>query len=559
MNKKTGPVRLAHLPSAMLLGAVALAGCGGGGGSSPTNTLPDGITQHSVTTYSATTVATPVAGLTAATQDLLTGGLGKSGLAVAAPVPADPAEPDGAGAAPQRPAFQLPRHPGPQRRRWLRIALRSQRHRRRRRHEQRRLDSRARIRRVARRRQRPQEGRDRRAVARQLRRRQPLRGGRAVLRLARRLWRDRHGRRMGPQARLRRGTDRRRQGRRPVRPDGRLRQPDRRHARHPCGGRRAEFLRGQRHRRGPRGLQRAVPQPAGAQAGALPAQSREGLGHRHAGSGPLCAVRAERPLRHGREPGAVPRRQHAGDRRLRVQRRRGGAPRGRTGHDRPRRRRGGVGAGGRDADGLGLWHPVRWRRGGRLWQDAGRLRHLRQPVPALRCAGRAGRDDGSDVLQLHHVRRHDRTRDRALRRAGRQGAGHRRRHGGPRAGCAEQAARLRLDARTRPDAQRPLRAGQRADPVGHVPRELRAAVSARQRVQHQLRAGRRHRQRDCRGRCHEGAELRHGQWHGATASPASVVYNDSVGGAQGLAVRRLAVHGCRRTSAWTTPCASGRW
>lgn len=83
----------ARLAGAMALGAVALAGCGGGGGSSPTNNLPDGVTQHSVTTYSATTIATPVAGTTAATQDLLTGGLGKSGLGGVAPVYADPLNP----------------------------------------------------------------------------------------------------------------------------------------------------------------------------------------------------------------------------------------------------------------------------------------------------------------------------------------------------------------------------------------------------------------------------------------------------------------------------------
>lgn len=88
-----------HFPSkrlacAMALGTLALAGCGGGGGSSPTNTLPAGVTQHSVTTYSATAVASPVPGASAATQDLLTGGLGKTGLgAAAAPAYADPLNP----------------------------------------------------------------------------------------------------------------------------------------------------------------------------------------------------------------------------------------------------------------------------------------------------------------------------------------------------------------------------------------------------------------------------------------------------------------------------------
>ncbi len=83
--------RQAKLASAMTLGAIALAGCGGGGGSSPTNDLPQGVTQHSMTAYSATTVGT---GTTAAGQDLLTGGIGKTGLgAAAAPAYADPLNP----------------------------------------------------------------------------------------------------------------------------------------------------------------------------------------------------------------------------------------------------------------------------------------------------------------------------------------------------------------------------------------------------------------------------------------------------------------------------------
>ena len=90
MTKKTLRRGRARLASAVAVGASALAGCGGGG-SMPGNTLPDGVTQHSVTSYSATGVGT---GTTAATQDLLTGGLGKSGLgAAAAPAYADPLNP----------------------------------------------------------------------------------------------------------------------------------------------------------------------------------------------------------------------------------------------------------------------------------------------------------------------------------------------------------------------------------------------------------------------------------------------------------------------------------
>ncbi|TWO69174.1 hydrogenase [Caenimonas sedimenti] len=70
-------------------GALVLAGCGGSDNVS--NDIPVGVTQHSVTTYSATAVGT---GTTPATQDLLTGGLGKTGLGAAvAPTYADPANP----------------------------------------------------------------------------------------------------------------------------------------------------------------------------------------------------------------------------------------------------------------------------------------------------------------------------------------------------------------------------------------------------------------------------------------------------------------------------------
>ena len=56
----------------------------------PLNTLPGGISQRSVTTYPATTVGN---GATAGFQDLLTGGLGRSGLALAAPDYANPLAP----------------------------------------------------------------------------------------------------------------------------------------------------------------------------------------------------------------------------------------------------------------------------------------------------------------------------------------------------------------------------------------------------------------------------------------------------------------------------------
>lgn len=75
------------------LAGAALAACGGDG-DDPVNLLPSGIKEISATVYPATTVG---AGDTAATQDLLTGGIGKTGLgAAAAPAYADPANPTAA-------------------------------------------------------------------------------------------------------------------------------------------------------------------------------------------------------------------------------------------------------------------------------------------------------------------------------------------------------------------------------------------------------------------------------------------------------------------------------
>ena len=73
------------------LSAATLAACGGSG---PSNELPKGIKEISATAYPATTVGK---GDTAATQDLLTGGMGRTGLgAAAAPAYADPANPTAA-------------------------------------------------------------------------------------------------------------------------------------------------------------------------------------------------------------------------------------------------------------------------------------------------------------------------------------------------------------------------------------------------------------------------------------------------------------------------------
>ncbi|HNZ90456.1 MAG TPA: 3-hydroxybutyrate oligomer hydrolase family protein [Acidovorax sp.] len=82
--------RAAKVAMTALTGAV-LAACGGS--SDPTNDLPAGITPVSATVYPATTVGK---GDSAATQDLLTGGIGKTGLGGATPAYADPAKPTAA-------------------------------------------------------------------------------------------------------------------------------------------------------------------------------------------------------------------------------------------------------------------------------------------------------------------------------------------------------------------------------------------------------------------------------------------------------------------------------
>ena len=77
------------------LAGAALAACGGSDSDPlPVNTLPAGVTQISSTLYPATTVGS---GSTAAGQDLLTGGIGKTGLGAAAPPAyANPASPTAA-------------------------------------------------------------------------------------------------------------------------------------------------------------------------------------------------------------------------------------------------------------------------------------------------------------------------------------------------------------------------------------------------------------------------------------------------------------------------------
>ncbi|MDB5741922.1 MAG: hydrogenase [Polaromonas sp.] len=88
-KKMAIPTRLAAV---VALGTGVLAGCGGSDSlPGAQNTLPAGLIQHSVVVYPATA---PGAGNTAASQDLLTGGLGRTGLgAAAAPAYANPLAP----------------------------------------------------------------------------------------------------------------------------------------------------------------------------------------------------------------------------------------------------------------------------------------------------------------------------------------------------------------------------------------------------------------------------------------------------------------------------------
>jgi len=82
----------AAFPLTALALASLLAACGND--DAQFNELPQGVTQLSATTYGATSVST---GATAAAQDLLTGGIGKTGLGAAtAPVYADAANPSAA-------------------------------------------------------------------------------------------------------------------------------------------------------------------------------------------------------------------------------------------------------------------------------------------------------------------------------------------------------------------------------------------------------------------------------------------------------------------------------
>ena len=92
MESNSGQVA-ARAACALVIGAGLLSACGGGDDAVVAPAAPVAVTPLSVTVYPATA---PASGATAATQDLLTGGLGKSGFALAAPAYADPLNPTAA-------------------------------------------------------------------------------------------------------------------------------------------------------------------------------------------------------------------------------------------------------------------------------------------------------------------------------------------------------------------------------------------------------------------------------------------------------------------------------
>ncbi|APW38673.1 hydrogenase [Rhodoferax koreense] len=88
----SGTISAGGAAALALLATAGLTGCGGGSDGPGVNTLPGNVSQLSRVAYRATATGS---GSTAATQDLLTAGLGKSGLASTAAVPAyaDPLNP----------------------------------------------------------------------------------------------------------------------------------------------------------------------------------------------------------------------------------------------------------------------------------------------------------------------------------------------------------------------------------------------------------------------------------------------------------------------------------
>ena len=166
------------------------------------------------------------------TDDLLTAGLGKTGLASATPPAiANAAAADGRRTAASRDLFELPRarrHVGERR---LRALLGAERRPERQRHARRRQDRRQGIPRLRRRRQRHEERQPARADSGELQPGPAVHRHGDVVGIARRVRRDLGGGRVGPETRLRGRLHRQGQRQRRARTRDQPRHADRRHAR----------------------------------------------------------------------------------------------------------------------------------------------------------------------------------------------------------------------------------------------------------------------------------------------------------------------------------------
>ena len=89
MTSRTDPVA-ARAACALAVSATLLSACGGDDHTFAAIPAAPAVATSTVTVYSATAAASGVPGTTAATQDLLTGGLGKTGIGGAAPAYANP-------------------------------------------------------------------------------------------------------------------------------------------------------------------------------------------------------------------------------------------------------------------------------------------------------------------------------------------------------------------------------------------------------------------------------------------------------------------------------------
>ncbi len=121
-----------------------------------------------------------------------------------------------------------------------------------------------------------------------------------VIGLARRVRRDLGGGRVGPETRLRGRLHRQGQRQRRARTRDQPRDADRRHAHGREPRRPWQHFHGEPRLDVALDVQHELPEPLRVQARALAAESREGLGHEHAAGDPVCLLGAQRFLRPAR-------------------------------------------------------------------------------------------------------------------------------------------------------------------------------------------------------------------------------------------------------------------